>query len=224
MIHSLNTDYERAERDTLISLAKPGDILYDIGAYVGWYSVEFANRVPHSRVYAFEPIPEIRRELILNTSHLNNITSYPMGLSDHSGIENFYISEKEPGTASLQPLEEDRFGPTFSIPAPVTTIDELPIPAPNMIKIDVEGAELLVLKGARETLAAHHPTILCEMLRKWMRRFGHHPNDLIDYLSSYGYKCYTLKLEPFARMSDDIEERNFFFIHPDRAESLNATL
>lgn len=218
MIHSLDTNYELAEREMLISLAKPGDILFDVGAYVGWYSIAFARQVPSSRVYAFEPIPSLWRELDRNTRPFPNINISSIGLSYRSDITDFYISEREPGTASMSPLEEDRFGPNEKILCIVDTIDalcETLFPPPNLIKIDVEGAELLVLRGAAHTIATHHPIIQCEMLRKWSKRFNYHPNDIIDFLSPFGYQCHSLRdgqLQPFQRMTSDTIERNFFFL------------
>lgn len=225
MIHPIDTDYESAEREMLISLARPGDVLFDVGAYVGWYTVEFARLIPQGRVYAFEPILEIHAELTHNVSGLNNVAVYSLGLSDKRGIASFYVSEREPGTASLAPLEEDRFGPFSTKRRLATTIDHLcndssfPLPPPDLIKCDVEGAELMVLLGGRETITKHHPIIQCEMLRKWAKRFNYHPNDIIDFLAPLGYRCFALhdgKLDLFERMTDDTTERNFFFIHPDR--------
>jgi FkbM family methyltransferase len=203
----------------LISLAKPGDVLFDVGAYVGWYSVNFAERVEGSRVYAFEPIDEIWEELKRNAKGQHNIACYPFGLSDKRGLVDFYVSSREPGTAALAPLEEERFGSNYIVRSPVTTIDLLceilHLPPPNIIKCDVEGAELLVFRGAARTLEHYHPIIQCEMLRKWARRFNYHPNDLISYLRGFGYKCFTLadgELKPFTEMTEETTETNFFFL------------
>lgn len=217
MIHSLTTDYERAERDMLISLAKPGDVLFDVGAYVGWYAVEFARRVPQSKVYVFDPIAENRAELNKNLGELKNVFIYAFGLSDKTDFVDFHISASEPGTASMAPLEEDRFGPTSKIKRLVTSLDEQCSayhPPPNIIKIDVEGAELLVLKGAEKTIEKHHPIIQCEMLRKWAKRFNYHPNDIIDFLKGFDYMCCVIRggnLHLFEKMTDETVEKNFFF-------------
>lgn len=213
MIHSIETDYERAERDALIALAKPGDVLFDVGAYVGWYSVEFARRVPGSKVYAYEPIAENRIELNKNIGDLKNVFVFPFGVADYNDFSTFYVSNQESGTASLAPLEEDRFGATTTVEKMVSTIDitcSYRHP-PNFIKIDVEGAEFLVLKGARETLKRYRPIVLCEMLRKWSRRFNYHPNDIIDYMRELDYECRTIDGRPFTTMTNDTVERNFFF-------------
>lgn len=227
MIHSIKTTYEQAEREMLIFLARPGDILFDIGAYVGWYSVDFARCVPQSKVYAFEPIPEVRKELRKNLAGINNVFIYAFGLSEATGYVDFYISPNEPGTASMAPLEEDRFGVTEKVKKLVTSIDVQCLtgyhPVPNIIKIDVEGAELLVLKGGRKIIEKHLPVIQCEMLRKWAKRFDYHPNDIISFLAQFGYQCYTLhnkKLVVFPTMTDDTVEKNFYFLNPEKHKEL----
>jgi FkbM family methyltransferase len=218
MIHSLDTSYEQAEREMLLSLAHSGDVLFDVGAYVGWYSVDFAQKVPGSKVYAFEPISEARAELNKNLGGLKNVFIYAFGLSDKTEFVDFHVSESEHGTASMAPLEEDRFGPTTKVKKLVTTIDEQCSayhPPPNIIKIDVEGAELLVLKGGQNIIERHRPIIQCEMLRKWSKRFNYHPNDIIALLGGMGYQCFTLrdgKLSQFETMTEDTVETNFFFL------------
>ena len=222
---SLITTYEQAERDLLCSLARPSDVFYDVGAYVGWYSVALAPHV--RRVCAFEPIPDICEELLRNIDELPNVYVYMMGLSDSVGVANFHISSREPGTGSLAPLEEERFGVNTIQRRRVSTIDLLctnRLPPPSLIKIDVEGAELRVLKGAAQTISSYHPIIQCEMLRKWSRRFDYHPNDIIAFLSGFGYRCYCLRagrLDRFHLMTDETAERNFFFIHPDQADRIS---
>jgi hypothetical protein len=55
------------------------------------------------------------------------------------------------------------------------------------------------------------------MLRKWSARYGYHPNNVIDYLGTFGYNCFVLRggvLVPFPEMTDDTVETNFFFMHP----------
>jgi hypothetical protein len=93
------------------------------------------------------------------------------------------------------------------------------------MKIDVEGAELLVLQGGRETLARHKPLMFMELLRKWAKPFGYHPNDVIALLSREGYRCYSHqdgKLARFTEMTDESCETNFFFAHPERHQQWMA--
>lgn len=215
----IDWNYELAERETLFSLAKDGDTFFDIGANEGVYSITFAKRFPNSKVYAFEPILETATKLTKNItdSKAEVIVCY-YGLSDENDIATFYYSSSDPGATSLAPLEE-RFGPTMEVHRRVSTIDkECAFEEnlhPNIIKCDVEGAELLVFKGAEKTLARHHPIIQCEMLRKWAKRFNYHPNDIIAFLAKFGYQCFALRngrLEKFDVMTEETVETNFYFI------------
>lgn len=55
--------------------------------------------------------------------------------------------------------------------------------------MDVEGNEKFALFGAEKTLSEYNPLIYCELLRTHASRFGYHPNDVIDYLKKFDYKC-----------------------------------
>jgi FkbM family methyltransferase len=218
----LNWEYEKEEREMLLSLAKDGDTFFDIGANAGLYSITFAKRYPKSRVYAFEPIPVTIAELESNLelNGVENVTICPYGLSDKSDHATFYYAASDSGATSMAPIGE-RFGPTVTTVASVSDLDSVCGNEggfhPDIIKCDVEGAELLVFKGAAKTLETYKPVIQCEMLRKWAKRFNYHPNDIIKFLGEIGYNCYFLKegsLQPFTEMTDETVETNFFFIHP----------
>ena len=218
----INWEYEKEEREMLFSLAKDGDTFFDIGANAGLYSISFAQRFPNSSVYAFEPIPDTVEELRKNIRHnqVNGITICHYGLSDTFATAKFYFPPSDSGANAMFPIG-DGFGPTITVQAWVYPLDHLCSDkfGPNIIKCDVEGAELLVLKGGYRTIEKYKPIIQCEMLRKWAKRFNYHPNDIIDFLGQYGYHCFTLrdgKLERFETMTEDTIETNFFFIHPER--------
>jgi FkbM family methyltransferase len=222
----MNDTLEVAERAMLLSLARDGDTFFDVGANVGVYSIAFAQRFPANRVIAFEPVDETRGLLLKNIAqnHASSVRVSRFGLSDNAGVATFYTATSDSGASSLAPIEEERFGPTAPVKGRTTTLDNLSVvlPPPNIIKCDVEGAELLVFRGAEKTLNRDHPIIQCEMLRKWAKRFNYHPNDLIAYLTQFGYQCYALrdnKLVPFPAMTDETVETNFYFLteaHRDR--------
>jgi hypothetical protein len=89
----------------------------------------------------------------------------------------------------------------------------------DLVKVDVEGAELLVLKGGMKTIGEHRPILFLELLRKWSKPFGYHPNDVIALLGGLGYGCYTHdegRLVRFASMTDESVQTNFFFANPER--------
>ncbi len=95
--------------------------------------------------------------------------------------------------------------------------------APDFIKCDVEGAELLVFRGGRSTLAKYRPVVFTELLRKWSKPFGYHPNDLIGYFVELGYLCFAVGSSG-ARRTDEITEQtvetNYCFLHSKAHTSL----
>ena len=92
---------------------------------------------------------------------------------------------------------------------------------PTLLKIDVEGAELMVVQGGEKTLE-HTPIILMELLRKWSREFGYHPNDVFEALAKYGYEawffseCGSGKLKPCPWVAEDTVQTNFIFMHSQK--------
>ena len=85
----------------------------------------------------------------------------------------------------------------------------------SFIKIDVEGNELKVLKGAIETIVENRPLVYCELLRKHAKRFGYQPNEVIELMYKYGYICKTMcggELTRIDEITEKTAETNFFFI------------
>ncbi len=159
---------ERPLQGALARELRPGATFFDIGANVGYVTLIAARLVgPSGRVVAFEPVPEnvaaIRENLALN------------------GIDWVEVHEtavaRERGQAALIVSDVSAFSRLASVNVPtgaretidvqVLSVDEFMAapgaPVPDVIKIDVEGAELEVLEGMRETIAAHWPVILCEV-------------------------------------------------------------
>ena len=90
----------------------------------------------------------------------------------------------------------------------INSIDKL-----DFVKCDVEGAEYFVYQGGLETFKHKKPIIFTEMLRKWAAKFGYHPNDIINYFSQFGYKCFIAnkgKLKIVDKVDEQTIETNFF--------------
>jgi FkbM family methyltransferase len=154
----------------LAELLQPHDVFYDIGANVGFFTVLGARLVgPEGRVVAFEPLPAAAAALRRNVD-ANSFTSVDVmeaAVDDRTGAATLHLPATERSTgARLRKKKSDSGSKGSHMQVRVVAIDELvaagELPVPNVIKLDVEGAELRVLAGMRETLAAHRPTLVCE--------------------------------------------------------------
>lgn len=215
--------YELEDSEMLYKLVSPGDIIFDIGANIGWYSNHLSKKLPGAQIYSFEPIPETFAQLKRNTElnaakniHLNNFA-----FSDVEQTLTFYYSPTITGASSSQNITEN--DGMVKLECRANTLDnfvkENGVDHLDFIKCDVEGAELMVYKGGAQTIARYKPIVFTEMLRKWAGKFGYHPNDIIDFFGAMGYKCFTAhggKLQPFGRVNDETLETNYFFLHPEK--------
>jgi FkbM family methyltransferase len=145
-------------------------VMYDVGAHIGMYSITAARDLPKSKVYAFEPNPRTYLSLLKNIQAFNlqdRIEPYNIGLSDKNNREQFYISSA-PARSSLYPKWAGIFN--YKIEREITikcerlddAIKNYELPAPTLIKIDTEGNEVPILRGAMRTLIRSYPTLIIE--------------------------------------------------------------
>jgi FkbM family methyltransferase len=149
--------YERETQRVFARLVHEGDVVYDIGANAGFFTL-LAARIVGRRgaVYAFEPLPRnlgyLRRHVAANHAAVHVL---PIALSSSSGVARFATA----GSAAM-----GRLADAGDLEVRTETVDELVssgrIPPPRFMKIDVEGAEHAVLTGAAATLARDRPVIL----------------------------------------------------------------
>lgn len=149
--------YELAMQRAFRSEIGPGDTVYDIGANVGFYTLFASVCVgPQGRVYSFEPLPrniaDLRRHIVIN--HLTNCEVIEAAVSRSDGMAQFDASR--PRSMGQLSTAGDKTVPTVSLDSLVSSKATLP---PNVVKIDVEGAETYVLEGATEMLSAHRPVV-----------------------------------------------------------------
>lgn len=187
--------YEQEDSEMLYKLVGENDVIFDVGANIGWYSTHLSKKLPNSVIYAFEPIPQtfgqLKRNVELN--QLLNLFLNNIGLSDKIQTLTFFYTPTVTGASSsvnitggsdLQKLECQT--DTIDNFVKIRNIEKI-----DFIKCDVEGAEYCVLKGGVETISKHLPIVFTEMLRKWAAKFGYHPNDIIQLLKEFGYQCYA---------------------------------
>ena len=162
-------NHEPETQVLLTDLLGPGMTFYDIGANVGFCSMIAARMVaPGGHVISFEPLPENVAALSHNAAinHFGHVTVFETALSDTDGEMTFAISERPTwGKLHSSNLPPDRHVDDIrvSVRRLDSVVDESHLPLPQIIKMDVEGAENDVLKGARETLRRGRPILLIEL-------------------------------------------------------------
>jgi FkbM family methyltransferase len=172
---------------------KPGGIFYDVGANVGFFTVLAARLVGATgAVYAFEPVAENACYARLN-ARLNGfpwVAVIETAIASVSGSGGFRLADYSGGGALATVDQPPDFRGSVSVE--IASLDELVfrrgLPPPQMVKIDVEGAELAVLHGASRLLADVRPTIIYEVDDAVRDRLEHKHRDMQTYLRRHRYR------------------------------------
>ena len=167
---------------------RPGDIACDIGANKGSFIYWLSRWVRHGRVVAFEPQPDLARRLadVCRATGLDNVTVEAKAVYSHSGNQDLFLPAGHQPGASLQraAVEAESFT-TLSVP--LVSLDDY-FDAHGgiaLLKIDVEGAELAVFRGAERILRHHAPLLVFECENRHLA-----PGNVFDvfsYLAGLGY-------------------------------------
>lgn len=187
----------------LKTLLKPGMTVLDVGANIGEISLLAAKRVgAQGQVFAFEPIDAIARQLArhvqMNRFNQVSIESFALGDAieddrpiyvscgqegddENNGLGSLYGGEGETPLQRIQMTTLDTWLQAHSV---IERIDP--------IKIDIEGAELACLRGARQCLQRFRPNIIVEIQDFSAARAGYQPEDILDFLSGFGYTLHRI--------------------------------
>jgi FkbM family methyltransferase len=173
---------QAAELSLIRQHTRPGDLACDVGANKGSYLYWMSRWA--GRVVAFEPQPGLADYLrdITTGLPLKNVTIEQKGVSDHTGVLKLYMPSTNSPEASLRPIEGAQ---TSQIP--VVSVDDYFAPSDRlkMLKVDVEGAELDVFKGADRILSKDRPVILFECEQRHLRTGS--VFDCFRHLEARGY-------------------------------------
>lgn len=145
---------------------RPGDVVWDVGANVGLFGFAAAHRA--SKVLLVEPDPWLAKLLRKSAVHYDNVCVIEAAVADYCGIGTLHIASR--GRASnflLGNGNSQTGGQRRAEEVRVISLDSLPGPPPNLVKIDVEGAELAVLRGAAQILGKARPVVICEVSGQW---------------------------------------------------------
>jgi len=176
---------------TLPKFVGPGESVLDVGGNHGLYAYHLSRLVgPSGRVHTFEPVPlnlGILRHTV-KTLGLKNVTVHPVGCSDLPGSATFCVL-LDHGIPQLGwPRRQESGGLKFE--CDMVRLDDVIDARISFLKIDVDGAELLVLRGAQRILRESRPVILFEA-GGYTGDFGYEQQDVFDFLSSFGYRFFS---------------------------------
>lgn len=204
-----NNPHERGEVNFLNLVAEKGMKAIDIGANIGISSVAIATRIGRTgTLYSFEPLPQFFDTLNKNISSngLENVEAYEIAVTDQTGRVPFY----EKGLSSGIVFEEGAEKSEVS----TTTIDrfvkEKNIVRVDLINMDCEGSELLVLKGAKETLGKNKVKIFCEIHHDFLKQLGQSIEGLVEYLQSLEFQVQSVSLNDL-KLGDNFDNCDYIY-------------
>jgi FkbM family methyltransferase len=178
-------------------------IFFDVGANAGLFAISAAKKIGGKSVFAFEPCSStselLRRNLKLN--HLDDVNVVQMALGDSVGEGVLQINaDGKDGLNTLGQATHPSSKVVGQEGVRISTVDvlmrEQNIPRVDVMKVDIEGAELMMFRGARDLLErADAPVILYEGFGFLTRGFSYHPVEILWFLESCGYSLFLLDSE-----------------------------
>ena len=218
--------YEPAETRAFHRLVRGDDVCVDAGGNIGYYSLNLGKLCKNGgHVYVFEPVllNALLIELAVELNALHNITVVRAALSDSHGSVRLAIPDVDRAYSYIARQGHAGANRGQQI-AQCTTLDafvaEHRIEKVDIVKIDVEGAERLVLEGARGVLSngkGRPRVVMAELVNAFLRRFGSSVSEAIEYMRGFGYSpYYALRNGHLAMYTDEYVDRvfNVFFVRP----------
>ncbi len=202
-------EFEPLQTKLFLDSLKPGMVVFDIGANVGYYTLLASKLVgTKGKVYAFEPDPNNLELLKKNVSlnNCSNVTIVKKALGEKEETAILSLDKANPGESSLAKTAGEE-----KVKVEVITLDKFikqkKIQRADVIKMDIEGAEIMALTGGQDFLQQTRGiTLFIECNVKSLRNFGVEPEDLINKLEGYGFKI--------VKIINEFEKRTDSYIWP----------
>ena len=214
--------YDPVETSILKRLVHRGDSVLDVGANLGWYTTLFSKLVGlEGQVLSVEPVPICYKTLEGNiriNEICKNVVPLNIALANHQGEGTIHLFNDQPDThSSLSALGYTEYE---TIKVQVDTVDNVVarnLKRLHVLKIDAEGAERDVLRGAARTLSDERPIVMLEIHFGTCLPAGYEPSLLIGYLRSFGYVFYRMvgkeTIERFSQRTTTRFMENVICIH-----------
>ena len=189
-----NLKYDRLTEEIIRKFIRKNYNCIDIGCHNGEILNQLIKQAPDGKQYAFEPIPHLYQNLIVQFK--NKAMVFPYALTNSNGETTFQLVKNAPAYSGIRRRKYNIQNPEIEeINVEKRTLDSI-IPVEeniNFIKIDVEGGEFDVLKGAENLLKRCKPIILFECGKGASDFYNTNPNDMYDFLViEIGLKLFTL--------------------------------
>lgn len=190
-----NQRYDKQTKKIIREVCQYNSNCIDIGAHKGEVLDIMLNRSPEGEHYAFEPIPMMYKDLAAKYSGLKNCHVYDYALSNQTGTASFNYVISNPSYSGLIKRKYDREHEEDTLIEVKTELLDNIIPesyTPTLMKIDVEGGELLVLEGAVKTLKRTKPIIIFEHGLGASDHYGSTPDKVYKLLTECGLRISTM--------------------------------
>lgn len=192
-----------SDKITFMRCIRNGDTIIEVGANRGEFTSLFSHWTGRTgAVIAFEPVPptfERLQQRVAREKRFDNIVLVNTAVGDSSEPITVYMPDEDDGHASLQKHTTGSWQDAqrvVAFEAPMQRLDDYLAGAKlerfDFLKVDVEGAELLVLRGATEALRKYRPLIHLEVCSAWTDGFDYKPAEIVSFLRGLGYSAFYL--------------------------------
>lgn len=231
----MNGTNDRVQIQFILNNIPEDAVFFDIGASYGYYSMTIAKEKPGATVHAFEPSRRSQEYFLLNLwkNLLNNVYLVPSAVGNNNGIVSGVGSIDDFGVSYIRPFNKDNYYKLEAITLD-TYVAQKEIDSLNYIKIDIEGGELLAIRGAVQSIQRFRPIGQCELDECFsQQRFGYSCDEIFKLMENMGYNYFFLPkrnyLYEFGKLI--LGERNvqdalrqsseFFFVPREKMNSIN---
>lgn len=183
--------YDYDEMNFLLRYLRAEDSFIDVGANVGVYTLLAASKIHAGSLHSFEVLPKnhARLQENLRLNQFNQVKTYALAVSDQPGTVALNLAEGD----SMPFITHTQTNNTITVTT--DTLDNLlqnrSFTNLTLAKMDIEGAELLALKGAVSLLKQQRPYVWILEINDAVSNFGHRKQDIVDFLYGYGYRLYS---------------------------------
>jgi FkbM family methyltransferase len=199
--------YDYDEMNFLLRYLRAEDSFLDIGANIGVYTLLAASKIHSGSIYSFEALPKNYERLQENVklNKFEQVKTHAIAVSNQTGTVGLNLAEGD----SMPFITHSATDKTITVPT--DTLDNLlqnqPLANLTLAKMDIEGAEILALKGALSLLKQQRPHVWILEINDTVSHFGHQKQDLVDFLYGYGYNLYRYNADTNQLSSVTVEEK-----------------